>query len=154
MNVVCSLFFLKTYEQNKLVENVIRNIARRGFDFPRLHFNTMRKICSYCGKRKNKGSFPKHSMYKDNLDSRCRKCVKKHSKIRNKLHKKAPPKPDVCECCGKIPYKWCLDHDHEDNSFRGWLCEPCNTGIGKLGDNLQAIVNAMNYFLSRSKRYE
>jgi hypothetical protein len=47
-----------------------------------------------------------------------------------------------------------LDHDHDDNSFRGWLCEPCNTGIGKLGDDFQSIVNAMNYFLSREKRYE
>ena len=114
----------------------------------------MRKICSYCEKRKNLASFPKHSMYKDNLDSRCRKCVKKHSKIRSKLHKKAPEKPEVCECCGKVPYKWCLDHDHEDNSFRGWLCEPCNTGIGKLGDNFAGITNAMNYFLSRKTRYE
>jgi hypothetical protein len=47
-----------------------------------------------------------------------------------------------------------LDHDHDDNSFRGWLCEPCNTGIGKLGDNFAGITNAMNYFLSRQTRYE
>ena len=79
---------------------------------------------------------------------------RKRSKIVNNLRKTAPPKPEVCECCGKVPYKWCLDHDHEDNSFRGWLCEGCNTGIGKLGDDFQSIVNAMNYFLSRSKRYE
>jgi hypothetical protein len=106
-----------------------------------------RKICSYCGKRKNKGSFPKHSMYKDNLDSRCRKCVKKHSKIRVKLHKKAPPKPEVCECCKKVPYKWALDHDHSNNKFRGWLCSRCNEGLGKLGDNLEGIINATNYLI-------
>jgi hypothetical protein len=90
-------------------------------------------------------------MYKDNLDSRCKHCIKKHTKIRNKLHKKAPPKPDVCECCGKVPYKWCLDHDHSDNSFRGWLCEPCNTGIGKLGDTLESIVKAFNYLYQSKK---
>jgi hypothetical protein len=45
-----------------------------------------------------------------------------------------------------------LDHDHEDDTFRGWLCEPCNTGIGKLGDNIHGITNAMNYFLSRPNR--
>lgn len=115
--------------------------------------NMNRKICTYCGKRKNKKSFPKHSMYKDNLDSRCKHCIKKHSKIRNKLHKEAPPKPDVCECCGKVPYKWCLDHDHDDDSFRGWLCEPCNTGIGKLGDRLEGIVKAFNYlYKHRNKK--
>jgi len=91
-------------------------------------------------------------MYKDKLDSRCRRCVKEHSKIRSKLHKIAPTKPELCECCRKNPIKWCLDHDHDDDSFRGWLCEPCNTGIGKLGDNMQGITNAMNYFLSRPNR--
>lgn len=106
-----------------------------------------RKICTYCGKRKNTGSFPKHSMYKDNLDSRCRKCVKKHSKIRSGLHKTAPPKPAVCECCGKIPYKWVLDHDHSNDKFRGWLCSRCNEGLGKLGDNLDGVIKATNYLI-------
>ena len=115
----------------------------------------MRKVCSYCGKRKNKGSFPKHCMYKDKLDTRCKKCVKKHSRVRSQLHKEAPEKPQVCECCGKIPIQWCLDHDHSDDTFRGWLCKKCNEGLGKLGDNLEGIVKAMNYLLlvrSRKKR--
>jgi hypothetical protein len=88
-------------------------------------------------------------MYKDNLDSRCRSCIKKQIKVRGKLHKKAPPHPELCECCKKVPLKWVLDHDHSDDSFRGWICDRCNTGIGKLGDNLQGITNAMNYLLSR-----
>ena len=113
-----------------------------------------RKICTYCGKRKNYKSFPKHSMYKDNLDSRCRNCVKKHSKIRNQLHKEAPPKPEVCECCGKIPHKWCLDHDHSNDSFRGWVCEPCNTGLGKLGDSLDGVIKAVNYLIMSRNRNE
>jgi len=89
-------------------------------------------------------------MYKDNLDTRCKKCVKKQSKVRVKLHKKAPPKPKVCECCKQIPIKWVLDHDHSNDSFRGWICDRCNTGIGKLGDNIQGIVNAMNYLINHS----
>mgnify|MGYP006287297401 CR=1 FL=1 len=112
----------------------------------------MRKICLYCKKRKNLGSFPRHISHKDNLDSRCKKCKLRQEKIRYKLHKKSPPKPPVCECCGQIPSQWALDHDHDDNSFRGWLCTPCNIGIGKLGDNMQGIANAMNYFLSRPNR--
>lgn len=110
----------------------------------------MRKICVYCGKRKNKKSFARHIGHKDNLDSRCRKCVKQHTKIRNKLRKLAPPKPDTCECCFCNPDKWHLDHDHIDDSFRGWLCETCNIGIGKLGDDLQGITNALKYLCSRN----
>ena len=111
-----------------------------------------RKICSYCKKRKNLKSFPKHSMYKDNLDSRCKSCVKSHSKVRSKLHKHAPIKPEVCECCKEVPIKWVLDHDHQDDSFRGWVCDRCNTGIGKLGDNLDGLVKAVNYLIMSRNR--
>lgn len=89
--------------------------------------------------------FPRHSLYKDNLDMRCRDCIKQHSKIRKELHKNAPSKPEFCECCGKIPRKWCLDHDHKTDKFRGWLCDKCNTGIGKLGDNLEGVMKAVKF---------
>lgn len=91
-------------------------------------------------------------MYKDNLDTRCKKCVKRHTKVRNKLHKKAPPKPSVCECCKEVPIKWVLDHDHTDDSFRGWICDRCNTGIGKLGDNLDGVIKAVNYLIVSRNR--
>jgi hypothetical protein len=107
------------------------------------------KICIYCEKKKLIVDFPKHSMYKDKLDMRCRQCIKEHSQVRRRLHKKAPPKPEVCECCKTKPRKWCLDHDHVTSEFRGWLCERCNTGIGKLGDNLNGVINAVNYLVSR-----
>lgn len=107
------------------------------------------KTCIYCNEAKSLEEFPRHIHYKDNLDSRCRECIKKHTKVRNELRKTAPEKPDVCECCKKKPEKWALDHDHSDDSFRGWLCDQCNTGIGKLGDNVEGIINALNYLLSR-----
>jgi hypothetical protein len=45
-----------------------------------------------------------------------------------------------------------LDHDHSDDSFRGWLCEPCNTGLGKLGDNLDGVIKAVNYLIMTKNR--
>jgi hypothetical protein len=45
-----------------------------------------------------------------------------------------------------------LDHDHTNDSFRGWLCEPCNTGLGKLGDNLDGIIKAANYLMMSRNR--
>ena len=107
------------------------------------------KICIYCNTEKPTSDFPKHKMYKDNLDMRCRLCVKEQASIRRRLHKHAPAKPLVCECCKKVPLKWCLDHDHDTDKFRGWICERCNTGLGKLGDNIEGIVNALNYLLER-----
>jgi hypothetical protein len=39
----------------------------------------------------------------------------------------------------------CFDHDPETHKFRGWICQNCNTAIGKLGDNLTGLMAAVNY---------
>jgi hypothetical protein len=112
-----------------------------------------RKICVYCGKRKNSKSFSKHRGHKDRLDSRCKSCVKKETKIRYKIRKKAPPVPNNCECCHKLfseKNSERLDHCKKTKKFRGWACDKCNTGIGQLGDNAQGVLNALNYVLLRS----
>ena len=107
------------------------------------------KTCLYCKTEKDICEFPKHSMYKDNLDMRCRECIRTHAQIRRGLHKIAPEKPLMCECCGEKPIKWCLDHDHSTHEFRGWICERCNTGLGKLGDNIEGLTKALNYLKFR-----
>lgn len=62
------------------------------------------------------------------------------------------PEPAVCECCGKPDRKaLSLDHCHETNAFRGWLCSNCNLGIGKLGDTVEALQRALDY-LKRSQQ--
>lgn len=120
----------------------------------------MRKICVKCGKRKNRKSFPKHIRFKDGLDTRCKKCITKETKIRNKLHKKAPQKkPIKCPICGKIPesfktpHKWHLDHDPTDKYLRGWLCHGCNPSMGNLGDSLDNMVNAVSYLVAAKRAY-
>lgn len=64
------------------------------------------------------------------------------------------PRPEECECCGKLETRLRtngarrrlhLDHDHETGAFRGWLCSHCNTAIGRLGDNLRGVRNAVRY---------
>lgn len=115
-----------------------------------------RKICIYCNKRKNPKSFPKHKNMKDGLDTRCKKCIKQHARLRHKLSKKAPNKPNHCECCGQTK-KLCLDHNHKTNLFRGWICDHCNTAIGRLGDDISGVINAVNYLImsnNRSNQYE
>lgn len=115
--------------------------------------------CVYCQQVKNLSEFPPHSRYRLGVDDRCRNCIKEHTLVRKKLKLSAPEKPLICECCGKIPKihpktgkpTWCLDHNHINNEFRGWLCDRCNSGIGKLGDNIEGLVKALNYLLSRNK---
>jgi hypothetical protein len=55
--------------------------------------------------------------------------------------------PALCECCGRPPGKRALnlDHCHRTGKFRGWLCDNCNTAIGKLGDDVFGLQRAIHY---------
>ena len=113
------------------------------------------KVCLKCKTEKPILEYAKHTHYHDNLDSTCKTCRKNLAKLRNKLRKNAPPMPKICDCCKTPPVKLgnkknlCLDHDQETNQFRGWLCEPCNTGMGLLGDNLDSLMMAVEYLKNK-----
>lgn len=56
------------------------------------------------------------------------------------------PPPELCECCGKRFAKALrIDHDHVSGKFRGWLCDACNLGLGKLGDTREGVERALAY---------
>lgn len=61
------------------------------------------------------------------------------------------PRPEACEACGRFGVegrRLALDHDHKTGEFRGWLCGPCNRGLGLLGDSI-AGVEALHAYLLR-----
>ena len=78
------------------------------------------------------------------LKKMCRQCNTLLEKEKREVRKIAPPKPERCECCHKKT-KLELDHIHGTTIFRGWLCRACNPGIGKLGDNLEGLLQAAVY---------
>lgn len=64
------------------------------------------------------------------------------------------PIDDRCEICGRTPeeaspggrYKrLALDHCHETGRLRGFLCLPCNGGLGVLGDRAERVRSALRY---------
>ena len=61
------------------------------------------------------------------------------------------PAPEACECCGatktqrRAGHSLCGDHDHTTGKFRGWLCHPCNLGIGNLGDTVAGLEKGIAY---------
>ncbi len=77
----------------------------------------------------------------------CLKCTAEESRVVENIRKTAPSKPDKCDCCHKPLEKdqFYLDHCHIDKTFRGWLCNSCNSGIGILGDTEEALQRALDY---------
>ena len=88
----------------------------------------------------------------------CKVCNKKGKETCNIAKKKSksegnptkPPPGTLCEICGKNN-KIVYDHDHETCEFRGWLCDPCNRGLGQCEDNIDGLIKRINYLISKSK---
>ena len=59
-----------------------------------------------------------------------------------------------CAVCGTPSPKggWHLDHNHLTNELRGFLCNPCNRGIGYLQDDINLLMKAIEY-LKRTGSY-
>mgnify|MGYP002641423067 CR=1 FL=1 len=55
-----------------------------------------------------------------------------------------------CEICGSTS-NLIYDHDHtmpkDITAFRGVLCQKCNTGVGKLGDDIEGLLKAVEYLI-------
>jgi len=52
-----------------------------------------------------------------------------------------------CPICGKdfSEARACVDHDHETGIVRGMICSNCNSAIGLLNENIDVLLNAINY---------
>jgi hypothetical protein len=113
------------------------------------------KTCIRCGKVKLLSEMGRD---RGGYHPWCYDCKRLNGREMHKIKKMAPPMPTHCECCGASAKdrplgKLVLDHDHKTGKFRGWICDKCNIGIGKLGDDVEGIQRAIDY-LNRVKDRE
>lgn len=120
------------------------------------------KTCTKCGITSNNATFSYARV------SYCDSCNKKYQSILNRLKKENPyPVNHFCDICGKsedeLPANfggvkstrrtpWRLDHCHETNTFRGFLCSNCNTGLGLFKDDPAILQNAIDYLLAHKEK--
>ena len=113
--------------------------------------STELRYCSHCGQEKPLDQFNRRYCggNKDDTgmgyDHRCKSCQSLYSKSLREAKRNAPPKPDRCDCCGKVTESLVIDHIRGTSTVRGWICKQCNQGIGLLGDTLAGITNAFKY---------
>lgn len=117
------------------------------------------KVCSKCNKLFPLSYYsPTASGGSPQLRPECRSCLRTISNIRKELKiKYGMPSADyTCVICNRSSEEaegkggphagpWVVDHCHKTNRFRGWLCHPCNRGLGNFKDNINTLQNAINY---------
>lgn len=84
----------------------------------------------------------------------CRKCeniIKRQLKRSVKLYERI--KPECCDACGLKTDKLNVDHDHQTGYIRGYLCDNCNAGIAKLGDNATEVQKRLDYLIRAEGEY-
>ena len=120
------------------------------------------KVCNKCLNEMPISKFSKECGNK--IRSHCRECDRKVMKVRKHLRSITPPPAAdyVCPICKrnemqikekmqymtrKIP-AWSCDHNHLNDTFRAWLCNKCNLGLGNFNDDVQLLQNCIDYLKS------
>jgi len=150
-----SIYFIRIGQKVTLNNNdfVIIDVKKTGDAFPK-------KICNVCHKLLNTTEFARNQIAKNNRSVRrpsCGKCrgrlegMKPTAKEKLKWSKNRPEnEPFECPICGKrtiagVTSKVVLDHNNRTGEVRGWICDSCNTGIGRFKDDIELIKRAIKY---------
>jgi len=86
----------------------------------------------------------------------CRSCrikidgVKLSLSEKRRMRQNTPVKYFECPICGKgsipgVTANLVIDHDHNTGLARDWLCDSCNTGLGRFKDNIELMEKAIAY---------
>lgn len=136
------------------------------FDVTKIGDQYPKKVCNVCHRLLDTEQFAKNQNGKDNRTVRrpsCNDCrvdidgVGLNSKEKAKWEARRP-NLELFECpiCKKITVpgltsKIVLDHNHKDGSVRGWICDSCNTGIGRFKDDIDLLRRAIAYLEDQEK---
>lgn len=123
------------------------------------------KVCDRCFKFLNTKTHYENNRIKkgDVITKRpsCRDCRKEKNginvpqKIKEEWANKKPKIGEIflCPICKKKSIggisKHVLDHNHKTGEVRGYICESCNTGIGRFDDDVTLVTNAINWLINQ-----
>lgn len=118
------------------------------------------KVCNRCHRLLETSKFNINQNGKNNRPVRRPSCiycreiidgVNVSSKEKNEWAK-TKPYLEIWECpvCKKrtipgLTSKVVLDHNHLTGEPRAWICDSCNTGLGRFKDNIKTMENAILY---------
>ena len=118
------------------------------------------KICNVCHCLKHTENFARnqnnlHGIIRRPTCQKCRTSIDKRApktKQAKQMEKQKPKKgePFLCPICRKrsiagVTAKIVADHDHHTGNIRAFICDSCNTGLGRFKNGENYLMNAVNY---------
>lgn len=126
------------------------------------------RICIHCGEEKHVSEIeldrPHTAPRGKGYRNECKSCRRQINRDINKLKKEynsiRPHITDECIICQrkgediqktasqgahKKKDPWVLDHCHDKNEYRGWICNHCNNGLSGFKDSIASMERGMLY---------
>jgi len=149
------IFFIRTWQKIELNKGDFKiiDVKKTGDGFSK-------KICNVYHKLKNTTEFAKNQNAKNNRSVRrpsCKDCRVKMEGVgvsrKDRLYwlkNKPRYEPFECPVCKKrtitdVTSKIVLEHDHRTGKAGGWICDSCNTGLGRFKDNIELLKSAIEF---------
>ena len=153
-NNISKVHFIRIDEKLKINSKYITQI-----DLEQIGDEYEYKICDRCLKYLDIKNFDNNRIKKDNKITKrpsCKTCRKNIEGKRIKANEKRKweskrPIKDLFECpiCKKTTIagitKIVIDHNHINGKVRGFICESCNTGLGRFKDSVSILENAIKW---------
>ncbi|WP_405738856.1 endonuclease VII domain-containing protein [Streptomyces sp. NBC_00028] len=112
------------------------------------------KLCRTCGEVKPHSEWHRNATASDGLSTRCKACravqgrqdhlKRQYGMTEAERDEMVASQMGLCVICLKAPAVH-VDHCHKTGRVRGVLCFNCNSAIGKLGDDPDAVRRAAAY---------
>lgn len=149
------VFFLKTRSLVRVGNSDLRDINPKHYGDGQSH-----KICNVCHRILSTALFDLNQSGKGDRPVRrpsCKDCRKSIDGVPMKSAEKRlweAQKPKLvdfeCPICKKttiagLTSKVVLNHDHATGRILGWICDSCNTGLGRFKDDIKILNEAIRY---------
>ena len=133
----------------------VYNRVKEGVTHVVIGAKDMFQFCRKCKTLKREDEFNIHSEIdkygRRKLKGECKECDVARVRLNRRLYAENGPRPSKCQLCGEEKNFIQLDHCHETDKFRGWLCNSCNTGLGKLKDDVVMLERGIKYLKGELK---
>lgn len=108
----------------------------------RSRFDGLRGVCKVCdSKRRKELGYSKFPLrIRDSKDSRHR--FKIEEGVYYEMYNK---QKGCCAVCSKPSHRLCVDHCHNTGTIRALLCHGCNTALGLMKENPNAILSLYEF---------